>query len=99
MRYDFPTDLISPMKNAPLMTGEAQDATEAFVFPIKPFVTGGYLLEISYSGGCCQNVTGAGVWPSIAKAKEIAQQTADRLLHGARVCWRDSISSHDSLAE
>lgn len=50
--------------------GEARDEKELFEFTVEPFVTGSYLLSIRYSGDCCQNVTGAGVWPTIEKAKQ-----------------------------
>jgi len=48
--------------------GEAKDEKELFEFKITPYVTPGLLLTITYSGDCCQNVTGAGVWPTIEKA-------------------------------
>jgi hypothetical protein len=72
-----------------MIIGEAKDDKELFEFTIEPFVTTGFLLSIRYSGDCHHNVTGAGVWPTIAKAKDIAQDAATRLLHGARVSWRE----------
>jgi hypothetical protein len=75
------------MTNEPLLTGEAHDGEEKFDFAIKHFVTGGFLLEISYRGNMGHGINGAGVWPSIEKAKEIAQQTATKLLHGAIISW------------
>jgi hypothetical protein len=44
------------------------------------------MLSIRYSGDKAHNVTGAGVWPSIEKAKEVTEKSA-RLLHG---CHGDS---------
>jgi hypothetical protein len=46
-----------------------------FVFTVEPFVSGGYFLSIRYAGDGSTNVTGAGVWPSIEKAKQIAEET------------------------
>ncbi len=63
--------------------GMATDSRETFEFTIEPFVTGGFRLDIRYSGDCHHNITGAGVWPSIEKAK----QTARKLLHDAVVTW------------
>jgi hypothetical protein len=73
-----------------MIKGAAKDDRELFEFTIKPFVTTGYLLTIRYSGGCHHNITGAGVWPSIEKAKQIAQETATKLLHGAVIFWEES---------
>jgi hypothetical protein len=72
-----------------IVTGRAQDNREAFVFTVEPFVSGGFLLNIRYAGDGATNVTGAGVWPSIEKAKQIAEETAQRLLHGALVAWQE----------
>jgi hypothetical protein len=52
-------------------------------------VSGGFLLSIRYTGDGATNVTGAGVWPSIEKAKQVAEKTAAKLLHGAAVSWRE----------
>jgi hypothetical protein len=48
--------------NRGMITGEAKDEKELFEFTIAPFVSGGFLLTIKYSGDCHYNVTGAGVW-------------------------------------
>jgi hypothetical protein len=72
------------------LKGVAQGNRETFEFTIEPFVTGGYRLGIKYSGDCHHNVTGAGVWPTVAKAKEIAEATVNKLLSGAQVSWADS---------
>lgn len=77
------------MDRNPVTTGEARDEKEVFEFTVEPFVTGGYLLSIRYYGDCCQNVIGAGVWPTIEKAKQIAQESATKLLHGATILWKD----------
>jgi hypothetical protein len=73
-----------------VITGEAKDERELFEFKIQPIVTSGFLLTIHYSGDCCHNVTGAGIWPTVEKAKQIAQETATKLLHGAIVSWCNS---------
>ena len=70
--------------------GEARDEKETFEFSIEPFVTGGFKLSIRYSGDFHRNITGAGVWPTVEKAKEIAETAAAKLLHGAVVAWADS---------
>jgi hypothetical protein len=72
-----------------MITGQAKDDKELFEFTIEPFVTTGFLLSIRYSGDCHHNITGAGVWPTVEKAKQIAQETAARLLHGAIVSWNE----------
>jgi DNA-directed RNA polymerase subunit L len=72
-----------------LVKGSARDHSELFEFTIEHFVSGGFMLSIKYSGDCHHNLTGAGVWPTIDKAKEIAAETARRLLHGATVTWDD----------
>jgi hypothetical protein len=71
-----------------IVTGRAKDDRETFVFTVEPFVPGGNLLTIRYSGDGSNNITGAGVWPSIEKAKLIAEESADRL-HGAVVDWQE----------
>ena len=72
-----------------MIVGEARNDHERFEFTIEPFVTTGYLLTIRYSGDGDHNITGAGVWPPIEKAKQIAQGTAFKLLHGANVSWQE----------
>lgn len=71
------------------LMGEARDDKELFEFTIEPFVRPGFLLTIRYSGDCHHNITGAGVWPTVEKAKQIAQETARKLLHGAIVSWNE----------
>jgi hypothetical protein len=58
-----------------------------FEFTIELFVSGVFLLSIRFSGDGRSNVTGAGVWPTIEKANEIAVKSAAELLHGATVEW------------
>ena len=72
-----------------LATGSAKDSRELFEFTIERFVSGRVMLSIRYGGDCHHNITGAGVWPTVDKAKQIAQETARRLLHGAEVTWND----------
>ncbi|HXJ90943.1 MAG TPA: hypothetical protein VMS18_29315 [Candidatus Binatia bacterium] len=72
-----------------LVKGSARDDSELFEFTIEHCVSGGFMLSIKYSGDCHHNITGAGVWPTVDKAKEIAAETAKRLLHGATVTWED----------
>jgi hypothetical protein len=71
------------------ITGRANDANEQFDFTIEPFVPPRFLLTIRYSGDRLENVTGAGVWPTVEKAKQIAQQSATKLLHGATIKWNE----------
>jgi hypothetical protein len=49
-------------------------------------VGGGFSLSIRFSGGSRENITGAGVWPSVEKAKQIAEASA-QLLDEAAVQW------------
>jgi hypothetical protein len=72
-----------------MITGQAKDDKELFEFVMKPFVTTRFLLSIRYSADRRHNITAAGVWPSIEKAKQIAQETATTLLHGAIVSWNE----------
>jgi hypothetical protein len=70
-----------------MVRGEAKDSREKFEFTIAPYVAGGFLLTIRYSGDGTPNTTGAGVWPTVEKAKQIAEETAQRLLHEVTVTW------------
>jgi len=72
-----------------MVRGEASDAKEKFEFTIAPFVSGGFLLSIHFNGDERSNITGAGVWPTIERAKQIAEETSRRLLNGATVQWQD----------
>jgi len=75
------------MKPEALLRGRANDARETFEFTVERFVAGGFLLSIHFNGDGRENITGAGVWPTLEKAKQIAAETAERLLHGAEVIW------------
>jgi hypothetical protein len=72
-----------------VVRGEAKDDLETFEFTVKPFITGGFLLSIRYSGDGTDNITGAGVWPTVDKAKQVAEESARRLLHGVSVSWQE----------
>jgi hypothetical protein len=73
--------------------GKAGDNSEKFEFMIEPYVVGGFLVSVRYSGDGFQNTTGAGVWASVEEAKGIAEEMAARLLHGAVVAWDEPGSS------
>jgi hypothetical protein len=81
------------MNTGVILRGQAADSKETLAFSIERFISGGFLLGIQYSGDCHEGLTGAGVWPSIEKAKDIAQRTATHLLHGALVVWEESAES------
>ncbi len=71
-----------------IQTGIATGNGETFLFTISAVSTGGFRLDNRYSGACHQNITGAGVWPTVEKAREIAETTARHLLGGACVTWK-----------
>jgi hypothetical protein len=71
---------------AMVQTGIATGNGETFTFTISAVPTG-FRLDNRYSGGCRENVTGAGIWPTVEKAREIAEATARHLLSGAVVTW------------
>jgi hypothetical protein len=70
-----------------ISTGKAVGSGETFTFTITGLPSGGFRLDNRYSGSCHENITGAGVWPTAEKAREIAETTARRLLSGATVIW------------
>ena len=70
-----------------IQTGTATGNRETFRFTITAEPSGGFRLDNRYSETGHENVTGAGVWPSVEKAREIAETTAHRLLAGAIVIW------------
>ena len=78
------------MGKGSVIKGEAKDDKELFEFSIEPLVSGGFELSIQYSGDCHRNITGAGIWPDIERAKQIAQATATKLLHGAVIEWLEN---------
>src|SRR5438067_8586328 len=51
-----------------IVRGRARDHSELFEFTVEPFVSGGFRLDIHYSGDCHHNITGAGIWPTVQKA-------------------------------
>jgi hypothetical protein len=61
------------------MTGHAKWGTEEFEFKIGPWADGIGLI-MRHTGYSAPRETGAGIWPSIEKAQEIADQTVKRLL-------------------
>lgn len=66
------------MKNV-LITGHAEWGCEAFDFQIGEWCDGiGLMIRHTGYGG--PRETGAGIWPTIEKAKDIADQTVKRLL-------------------
>jgi hypothetical protein len=69
-----------------IQTGIATGNDETFTFTIRAVPTG-FRLDNRYAGGCHENITGAGIWPTAEKAREIAETTAKRLLSGATVTW------------
>jgi hypothetical protein len=77
--------VLTRVTEARTVRGRATGKDETFDFAIEP-VGGGFALSIRFSGGTRENVTGAGVWPSVEKAKEIAEASA-RLLDSADVYW------------
>jgi hypothetical protein len=70
-----------------VLKGTARDEKETFDLEIWQSETSTYSLFISYHGDCCKNITGAGIWPTLEKARQIAEQTANELLHGAKITW------------
>ena len=72
-----------------IIEGQASDGNEVFDFTVERHAAGGFLLSIHYGGDEVKNVTGAGLWPTVEKAKSIAEQSTQRLLHGATVTWHE----------
>jgi hypothetical protein len=62
-----------------LMTGHAEWGEEAFDFEVGEW-SDGIGLMMRHAGYGDPKSTGAGIWPTIEKAKEIADQTVKRLL-------------------
>ncbi len=71
------------------ITGEVKNRG-AVEFTIEPFMAGGFLLSIRFARDGRGIVTDAGVWPSIEKAKAVAEERAGELSHGANVDWYES---------
>jgi hypothetical protein len=72
-----------------LMTGHAEWGAEAFDFEIGPW-SHGMGLMIRHTGYGPPKETGAGIWPTMEKAQEIADQTVRRLLNpNCTVMWSE----------
>jgi hypothetical protein len=82
--------IVAKFNDAATLKGRAQDARELFEFAVETYAAGGFLLSIRYSGGGAHNITGAGVWPTVEKAQQVAEDTAWKLPHGADVIWENS---------
>ena len=67
--------------------GKAFGNNETFEFTITAVTKGEFRLDIRYSGDGEHNVTGAGIWPSIQKAQEVAATIAQKRLSGATIAW------------
>ena len=73
-----------------LMTGRAEWGAEALEFKIGDWCDGIGLM-IRHTGHGEPRETGAGIWPSIEKAKQIADQTVKRLLNSeCSIVWREN---------
>ncbi len=62
------------------MTGIASGNGETFEFTVTPVTNGEFRLDIRYSGDGEHNITGAGIWPSVQKAREVAETIAQKRL-------------------
>jgi len=61
-----------------LITGHAESEAEALDFKVGEWVNGiGLMIRRTGDGKSIE--TGAGIWPTIDKAKQIAQETTERL--------------------
>jgi len=72
------------------ITGEVKDR-EALEFAIEPFMAGGFLLSIRFGRDGRGIVTESGVWPTIEKAKAVAEEKVAQMSHGATVDWYESL--------
>jgi hypothetical protein len=71
-----------------LITGRAEWEVEAFEFQIGPWCDG-IGLTMRHIGYGAPSLTGAGIWATVEKAQEIAEQTAQKLLHPeCEVTWK-----------
>ena len=72
------------------MTGHAEWGAEAFDFQVGEWCDGIGLM-MRHTGYGEPEVTGAGIWPTIEKAKEIADQTVKRLLSpDCSIAWTET---------
>jgi hypothetical protein len=75
-----------------LITGHAQLGSEAFDFEIGPW-SGGVGLMMRHTGYGDPKLTGGGIWPSVEKAKQVADQTVKRLLGPtSAIVWTETSS-------
>lgn len=72
------------------MIGIASGNSETFEFTITTLSGGTFRLDIKYHGGGDRNTTGAGIWPTMKKAQEVAEIIAQKQLSGAQISW-DSV--------
>jgi hypothetical protein len=73
-----------------LLTGRAEWQSEAFDFHIGEWCDGIGLM-VRHTGYGEPRETGAGIWPTVEKAKEIADQIVKRLLSPeCSVVWTES---------
>jgi hypothetical protein len=73
-----------------LLTGRAEWQSEAFDFQIGEWCDGIGLM-VRHTGYGEPRETGAGIWPTVEKAKEIADQIVKRLLSPeCSVVWTES---------
>jgi hypothetical protein len=68
------------------MTGSASSVDETFEFTISAFDATRFRLDISYRSTARSGTNGAGLWPTVDKAKEVAETIAQKQL-GASVNW------------
>ena len=74
-----------------LLTGHAENGLEAFDFKIGPW-SGGIGLMMRHTGFGPAKETGAGIWPTVSKAQEIAEKTVKRLLSSSSVIvWTETL--------
>ena len=75
--------------NKVLMTGRAERKSEIFDFELGPWCDGIGLM-VRDTGAGDKGFNGAGVWPSVEKAKSIADEIAKRAIGGdCSVDWTE----------
>ena len=73
-----------------LLTGHVSRGSEAFEFKIGEWCDGIGLM-MRHTGYGDPRETGAGIWPSIDKAKQIAEETAKKLLDSdCTITWTEN---------
>lgn len=73
------------------MTGTASGNGEIFEFTITPVTNYEFRLDIRYSGDGEHNITGAGLWPTVQKARAVAETIAQKRLGGAQISWVENL--------